>query len=134
MNLGIKVIDFNSSISSLSKGESLYDTVKTFEALGMDGVVIRHPKDNYFKELETIQMPILNGGDGASNHPTQSLLDLMTIYEEFHTFKGLKCCIVGDISHSRVAHTNIEVMQRLGMEVYIYGPRNLMMGQLLIFL
>lgn len=123
MNLGIKVIDFNSSISSLSKGESLYDTVKTFEALGMDGVVIRHPKDNYFKELETIQMPILNGGDGASNHPTQSLLDLMTIYEEFHTFKGLKCCIVGDISHSRVAHTNIEVMQRLGMEVYISGPK-----------
>ena len=69
-----------------------------------------------------IKIPIFNGGDGKANHPTQSLLDLMTIYEEFGRFKGLKCCIVGDISHSRVAHTNIEVMQRLGMDVYISGP------------
>ncbi|MDE5714521.1 MAG: aspartate carbamoyltransferase catalytic subunit [Anaeroplasmataceae bacterium] len=123
MNLGIKVIDFNSAISSVSKGESLYDTIRTFEALGMDGIVIRHPKDEYFKELEKIQIPIFNGGDGASHHPTQSLLDLMTIYEEFQSFQGLKCCIIGDISHSRVAHTNIEVMKRLGMEVYISGPK-----------
>lgn len=122
VNLGIQPIDFNTAISSLAKGESLYDTVKTFEALGMDGVVIRHTQDEYFKELEGIQIPIFNGGDGKANHPTQSLLDLMTIYEEFHTFQGLKCCIVGDISHSRVAHTNIEVMQRLGMEVFISGP------------
>lgn len=122
VNLGIQPIDFNTAISSLTKGESLYDTVKTFEALGMDGVVIRHAQDEYFKELEGIQIPIFNGGDGKANHPTQSLLDLMTIYEEFHTFQGLKCCIVGDISHSRVAHTNIEVMQRLGMEVFISGP------------
>lgn len=122
VNLGIQPIDFNTAISSLAKGESLYDTVKTFEALGMDGVVIRHAQDEYFKELEGIQIPIFNGGDGKANHPTQSLLDLMTIYEEFHTFQGLKCCIVGDISHSRVAHTNIEVMQRLGMEVFISGP------------
>lgn len=122
VNLGIQPIDFNTAISSLAKGESLYDTVKTFEALGMDGVVIRHAQDEYFKELEGIQIPIFNGGDGKANHPTQSLLDLMTIYEEFHTFEGLKCCIVGDISHSRVAHTNIEVMQRLGMEVFISGP------------
>ncbi len=122
LNLGIQPVDFNTAISSLSKGESLYDTVRTFEALGMDGVVIRHSQDEYFKELEGIQIPIFNGGDGKSNHPTQSLLDLMTIYEEYHTFQGLKCCIVGDITHSRVAHTNIEVMQRLGMEVYISGP------------
>ena len=85
-------------------------------------MVIRHSKDEYFKELEGINIPVFNGGDGKSNHPTQSLLDLMTIYEEFGSFKGLKCCIVGDISHSRVAHTNIEVMERLGMEVYISGP------------
>jgi aspartate carbamoyltransferase catalytic subunit len=68
-------------------------------------------------------MPILNGGDGTGNHPTQSLLDLMTIKEEYGYFDGLKCAIVGDIRHSRVAHTNIEVMQRLGMEVYISGPK-----------
>ena len=122
MNLGIKVIDFDTQLSSIAKGESLYDTVRTFEALGVDGVVIRHSKDEYFKELEAIKIPIFNGGDGKANHPTQSLLDLMTIHEEFGHFKGLKCCIIGDISHSRVAHTNVEVMKRLGMEVYISGP------------
>ena len=122
MNLGIKVIDVNVTGSSVNKGESLYDTVKTFEALGVDGVVIRHSQDEYFKELEGINIPIFNGGDGKSNHPTQSLLDLMTIYEEFGHFEGLKCCIIGDISHSRVAHTNISVMQQLGMDVYVSGP------------
>lgn len=121
-NLDIDVIDCNVSVSSVQKGESLYDTVKTFESIGADGVVIRHSKDEYFKELEGINIPVFNGGDGKSNHPTQSLLDLMTIYEEFGSFKGLRCCIVGDISHSRVAHTNIEIMKRLGMEVYISGP------------
>lgn len=122
INLGIKVVDFNASVSSVNKGESLYDTVKTFESIGMDGVVIRNSEDEYFKHLNGINIPIFNGGDGKSNHPTQSLLDLMTIYEEFGNFKNLKCCIVGDIAHSRVAHTNIEIMQRLGMEVYISGP------------
>ena len=122
MNLGIKVIDVNVTGSSVNKGESLYDTVKTFEALGIDGVVIRHSQDEYFKELEGINIPIFNGGDGKTNHPTQSLLDLMTIYEEYGHFEGLKCCIIGDISHSRVAHTNITVMQQLGMDVYVSGP------------
>lgn len=122
MNLGIKVVDFDTQLSSITKGETLYDTVRTFEALGVDGVVVRHSKDEYFKDLENINIPIFNGGDGKANHPTQSLLDLMTIYEEYGHFDGLKCCIVGDISHSRVAHTNIEIMERLGMKVYISGP------------
>ena len=122
MNLGINVIQCNTSSSSVQKGESLYDTVRTFEYLGVDGIVIRSSQDEYFKELENINIPIFNGGDGSSNHPTQSLLDLMTIYEEYGKFERLKCCIVGDIVHSRVAHTNIEIMQRLGMEVYISGP------------
>ncbi len=122
MNLGIKVVDFDTQLSSIAKGESLYDTVRTFEALGVDGVVIRHSKDQYYKELENIKIPIFNGGDGKSDHPTQSLLDLMTIHEEFGKFEGLKVCMVGDISHSRVAHTNIEIMNRLGMDVYISGP------------
>ncbi len=120
--LGIDVIDCNVAVSSIQKGESLYDTIKTFEAIGVDGVVVRHSQDEYFNSLEGINIPIFNGGDGKSNHPTQSLLDLMTIYEEYGKFDGLKCCIIGDISHSRVAHTNIEVMERLGMEVYISGP------------
>lgn len=122
MNLGIKVLQCDTGRSSVQKGETLYDTVRTFEYLGVDGVVIRSAQDEYFKELENINIPIFNGGDGKTNHPTQSLLDLMTIYEEFGKFEGLKCCIVGDILHSRVAHTNIEVMQRLGMDVYISGP------------
>ena len=122
MNLGIKVLSCDTGKSSVQKGETLYDTVRTFEYLGVDGVVIRSSQDEYFKELENINIPIFNGGDGKSNHPTQSLLDLMTIYEEYGKFEGLKCCIVGDILHSRVAHTNIEVMQRLGMDVYISGP------------
>ena len=122
INLGINVLSCDVRNSSVAKGETLYDTVRTFEALGVDGVVIRSSVDEYFKELENINIPIFNGGDGKSNHPTQSLLDLMTIYEEFGKFEGLKCCIVGDILHSRVAHTNIEVMERLGMDVYISGP------------
>lgn len=122
INLGINVLSCDVRNSSVAKGETLYDTVRTFEALGVDGVVIRSSVDEYFKELENIQIPIFNGGDGKSNHPTQSLLDLMTIYEEYGKFEGLKCCIVGDIVHSRVAHTNIEVMERLGMDVYISGP------------
>ena len=122
LNLGINVMSCDTQKSSAQKGESLYDTVRTFEYLGVDGVVIRSSQDEYFKELEGINIPIFNGGDGKTNHPTQSLLDLMTIYEEYGKFEGLKCCIVGDILHSRVAHTNIEVMERLGMDVYISGP------------
>ncbi len=122
-DLGMIDTNFNASSSSVKKGESLYDTVKTFEALGFDALVIRHPQNNYFEHLEGIDIPIMNGGDGTGNHPTQSLLDLMTIKEEFGKFAGLKVTIIGDIRHSRVAHTNIEVMKRLGMEVTISGPQ-----------
>lgn len=120
--LGCQVLNFTPDSSSLQKGESFYDTVKTFESFGVDALVIRHPKNEYYKELKNINVPILNGGDGTGNHPTQSLLDLLTIFQEFGTFKNLKIAIVGDIKHSRVAHTNIEVMERLGMEVFISGP------------
>lgn len=121
-NLGMKDTNFNAEASSVKKGESLYDTIKTFEALGFEGAVIRHPQNNYFNQLENIKIPMMNGGDGTGNHPTQSLLDLLTIKEEFGSFEGLKIAIVGDIRHSRVAHTNIKVMKRLGMEVFITGP------------
>ena len=121
--LGCKVISFNAATSSLQKGESFYDTVKTFESFGVDALVIRDRQDEYYDQLKgKLTCAILNAGDGSSNHPTQSLLDLMTIQEEFNTFSGLKIAIVGDIKYSRVAHTNIEIMQRLGMECYISGP------------
>ena len=121
-NLGMVDTNFNAASSSVKKGESLYDTVRTFEALGYDAMVIRHPQNNYFNQLDNIKVPIMNGGDGTGNHPTQSLLDLLTIYEEYGKFEGLKVTIVGDVRHSRVAHTNIKIMERLGMEVYISGP------------
>ena len=122
LNLGCVTQNFEAATSSVQKGESLYDTVKLFECIGNDVIVIRHSKNNYFDDLKGIRVPILSGGDGTGNHPTQSLLDLMTIREHFGHFKGLKVAIVGDIAHSRVAHSNYEVMRRLGMEVYMSGP------------
>ena len=106
----------------MEKGESLYDTVKTFESIGYDAVVIRHSQDEYFKELEDIQIPILNAGDGCGNHPTQCLLDLLTIYQEFQTFQGIKVAVIGDITHSRVANSIKEALGMLGGEVAFSGP------------
>lgn len=122
LRLGCQTLALNPEGSSLKKGESFYDTVKTFESFGVDALVIRHPRNEYYKELAGIGVPLLNGGDGTGNHPTQSLLDLLTIKQEFGSFKGLRIAIAGDISHSRVAHTNLEVMERLGMETYTAGP------------
>ena len=80
--------------------------------------------ENYYNDLVgRISIPVVSGGDGTGNHPSQSLLDLMTIREEFGHFEGLKIVIVGDIVHSRVAHSNYEIMKRLGMEVYTSGPK-----------
>lgn len=122
LKLGCKTMNFEAETSSMKKGETLYDTVKTFESLGVNAVVIRHKEDEYYKQLANIKIPILNGGDGTKDHPSQSLLDLYTIKEEFGHFEGLKVLIVGDIKHSRVAHSNIKVMERLGMKVYTSGP------------
>ncbi len=122
MELGCKIANFNAETSSVVKGESLYDTVKTFEAIGYKALVIRHWKDQYYKELENIEIPILNAGDGKGNHPTQGLLDLMTMYEEFGTFENLKVLIAGDILHSRVAGSNKEALEKLGAEVKFASP------------
>lgn len=122
LRLGCRTQNFDVGNSSLKKGESLYDTIKTFESFGTDALVIRHVDNEYYKQLEGIKTPILNAGDGTGNHPSQSLLDLLTIRQEFGKFEELKVVIVGDIKHSRVAHTNFKVMQKLGMEVYTSGP------------
>ncbi len=120
--LGCQVVDFNAQTSSVTKGETLYDTIKTFEAIGYDCLVIRHPQDAYFEQLKDIQIPIVNAGDGAGNHPTQCLLDLLTIYNEFGKLHDLKVAIVGDILHSRVAASNKEALERLGSQVVFAGP------------
>ncbi|NLB90222.1 MAG: aspartate carbamoyltransferase catalytic subunit [Clostridiales bacterium] len=122
--LGMRVLSFHPENSSLNKEESFYDTVKTFDSLGVDALVIRHCDNEYYNSLiGKIHAPILNGGDGTGNHPTQSLLDLLTIAQEFSSFDGLKVAIVGDIKHSRVAHTDYWAMKQLGMHPVIAGPK-----------
>jgi len=121
--LGLDVIPFESGSSSLLKGESLYDTVKTLESIGIDVAVIRHEKDNYYDELiNKVNLRIINGGDGCGQHPTQSLLDLYTIKQEFGAFEGLKVAIVGDLRHSRVAKSNRDALKSLGADVIFSGP------------
>lgn len=123
--LGLEVIEFEAQTSSIQKGETLYDTLLTMSAIGVDVAVIRHGDENYYDELiqsKTIQCSIINGGDGSGQHPTQCLLDLMTIYEEFGHFDGLKVAIVGDITHSRVAKSNMQMLKRLGAKVFFSGP------------
>ncbi|HGA2027791.1 TPA: aspartate carbamoyltransferase catalytic subunit [Streptococcus agalactiae] len=126
LKLGLKTIEFNADTSSVNKGETLYDTILTMSALGLDVCVIRHPDIDYYKELiasPNIHSAIVNGGDGSGQHPSQSLLDLVTIYEEFGYFKGLKIAIVGDLTHSRVAKSNMQVLKRLGAEIFFSGPK-----------
>lgn len=122
--LGLQVIPFDVTHSSVNKGESLYDTVKTMKSIGIDLVVIRHKKDRYFDELKGIDIGLINGGDGTGNHPSQSMLDLMTIKQEFGKFEGLHVGIVGDVKHSRVAHSNAEALEKLDAKVSFSGPEN----------
>jgi aspartate carbamoyltransferase catalytic subunit len=121
--LGLQVIPFDVGRSSVLKGETLYDTVRTLESIGLDAVVIRHEQDRYFEELQDkFNLSIINAGDGCGHHPTQSLLDLLTIKQEFGKFEGLKVAIIGDIRHSRVARSNADALVRLGAQVVFSGP------------
>lgn len=121
--VGCSVIPFDASFSSALKGETMYDTVKTLEMIGMDAVVIRAKEDEYYNELlEGINVAVINAGDGAGQHPSQSLLDLYTIYKEFGSFEGLNVTIVGDISHSRVAKSNATALKRLGVNIRFLCP------------
>ena len=122
--VGATVIPFEAGFSSTLKGETLYDTVKTLEMIGMDAVVIRHKDDAYYKELlEGINVSVINAGDGAGQHPSQCLLDLFTIFKEFGKFEGLNVTIAGDVSHSRVAKSNASALQRLGANVHFVCPK-----------
>lgn len=120
--LDMQEIPFETSTSSVKKGESLYDTCKTLESIGVDALVIRHPQNDYYKELEGLNIPVINGGDGSGQHPTQSLLDIMTIYEEYKKFKGLNVLICGDIKNSRVARSNYQALTALGANVKFAAP------------
>ncbi|MDO5616650.1 MAG: aspartate carbamoyltransferase catalytic subunit [Cruoricaptor ignavus] len=122
--LGLHVIPFDAHTSSVNKGESLYDTMKTLEAIGINLTVIRHSKSKYYEELSKVDLPIINAGDGVGQHPSQSILDLLTIKQEFGKFEGLSVGIVGDVKHSRVANSNAEVLRRLGAKVHFSGPED----------
>lgn len=124
--MGIKLIDINPSTSSIKKGESLQDTIKTLQAIGIDLTVIRHQTNDWYKSLvddQNINLSLINAGDGSGQHPTQSLLDLMTIHDEFNDFKNLNIGIIGDIKHSRVARSNAEILNKLGANIYFSGPK-----------
>ncbi|MFX3618402.1 MAG: aspartate carbamoyltransferase catalytic subunit [Sporolactobacillus sp.] len=121
--LGYQVLNFSSKTSSAEKGETLYDTVRTMEAIGCRAVIIRHPLEGYYHELSQIAgVSILNAGDGAGNHPTQALLDLLTLQQEFLIFEGLTVAIIGDLRYSRVARSDSEILSRLGCQVLLSGP------------
>ena len=119
--LGLKEVNFETSTSSVQKGESLYDTCKTLESIGVDLLVIRHSQNAYYEELENLNIPIANLGDGSGQHP-QSLLDIMTIYEEYGSFEGLNILICGDIKNSRVARSNFISLISLGANVMFSSP------------
>ncbi len=120
--MGLAVMPFETAFSSILKGETLYDTVKTMEAIGVNAVIIRHEEEEYYQQLEGCNVAVINGGDGSGQHPTQSLLDLMTIYQEFGRIEGIHVTIVGDIAHSRVAKSNAAALQQLGAEVTFICP------------
>ncbi|MBF1212573.1 aspartate carbamoyltransferase catalytic subunit [Gemella morbillorum] len=118
----LNVINFDAATSSVNKGETLYDTCKTLEMLGCNMLVIRHSQDAYYNELSNLNIPILSGGDGSGEHPSQCLLDLMTMYEKFETFENLNIIIAGDIKNSRVARSNYNMLTRLGAKVKFVCP------------
>lgn len=123
--LGITVLNFNAETSSTSKGETLSDTLKTVQAIGVDFVAVRHSQNNYYDVLladDQLHMALANAGDGSGQHPSQCLLDLMTIHEEFGHFAGLKVVICGDLRHSRVARSNMQLLKQLGATLYFAGP------------
>ena len=124
--LSADTVNFSASSSSLKKGESFKDTSQNIEAMKIDAVVMRHPTPGAPKHLTNfIDSIIINAGDGTHEHPTQAILDMMSLYEKFGKLKGLKVGIIGDIIHSRVALSNIYGLKIMGAEVTLCGPPNL---------
>ena len=125
--MGADVVNFSSSSSSVSKGESLKDTIRNIESMKIDMVVTRHPSPGAAHFLSRcVDAAILNAGDGAHEHPTQALLDMYSMRRNLGRIDGLKVVIIGDIMHSRVVRSNIIGLTRLGAEVTVCGPRTMM--------
>jgi aspartate carbamoyltransferase catalytic subunit len=125
--LGADTVSISTSGSSVQKGETLVDTARNLEAMGIDMVVIRHSSSGAARFLaERIPSNVINAGDGKHEHPTQGLLDLLTIRDHRGPIAGQKVCIVGDVLHSRVARSNIHGLRKLGAEVAVCGPATLL--------
>jgi aspartate carbamoyltransferase catalytic subunit len=125
--LGADVINISAGSSSVEKGESLIDTVRTLQAVGADVLVMRHYAAGApYLVARHVQAAVINGGDGAHAHPTQALLDLYTIRNHLGDVRGRRVVIVGDIAHSRVARSNIWALSTMGAEVVICGPSTLL--------
>ncbi len=125
--LGADTINFSASGSSISKGETLLDTVKNILAMGPDAIVMRHKSSGApFFIAERVPVPVVNAGDGINEHPSQGLLNLFTIREYKGTLDGLKITIMGDISHSRVARSDILGLSKFDTEITLFGPRTVM--------
>ena len=125
--LSADTMSFSPGTSSLSKGESLKDTVLTVEAMGTDAMVVRHKATGApWRIAEWVDQPVLNAGDGAHQHPTQALLDALTIRQRFGTLDRLRIGIVGDIRHSRVARSDVFAFSTLGADVTMVAPRTLL--------
>lgn len=129
--LGIRVLPFSIEHSSLLKGESLQDTLQTLDALGVDAAVIRH-SENWPESgvADQTEMALINAGSGVFEHPTQALLDALTIQQQFSTFSNLVITIVGDVLHSRVARSNIHILKVLGAKMQFAGPEEYMSSEL----
>lgn len=124
--LGAEVLDFSASTSSLSKGETVIDTAKNIEAMGVDAVVVRHRTPGTPLLLaQNLRCSVLNAGDGPHEHPTQGLLDMLTIRQRRGGFEGLTVALVGDIAHSRTARSNIWGLKKMGAKIIVCGPSTL---------
>ena len=124
--LSADVSNFSASSSSLNKGETFRDTVQNIQVMKVDCIVMRHPSPGSSLQItKFVDSIIVNAGDGCHEHPTQAMLDIMSLYEKFKTFKNLKVAIIGDILHSRVALSNIYALRTLGVEVTLCGPPHL---------
>ena len=124
--LGATEINIESGSSSVAKGETLVDTGKTLNAQRNDFLIIRHPMGGApYLLAKTVQSSVLNAGDGINEHPTQALLDMLTMRETFGSLKGLKVAILGDIKHSRVAKSNLFGLKTMGAEVTMFAPETL---------
>lgn len=125
--LSADTMSFSPGTSALSKGESLKDTVQTIRAMGADLVVVRHKATGApWRIASWVDVPIVNGGDGAHQHPTQALLDSLTLLQRFGTLDGVRIGIVGDVRHSRVARSDVFAFSTLGAEVTLVAPPTLL--------